>query len=351
MRLTARTPLLTFWVLAAACGSPDPPEAGVGTPVRVTGTVDTLATTASELLAAPADLHRLPDGRLLVSDEMAHVIQVFDRDGSHLATLGGEGQGPGEFNRPGSLGSRGDTILVVDVLNGRIQFLSDTGGPLAALPLHAGPPPVLAPHGRVIHPTFGIDSVMAVVRELEGVEVARLGTPPAPVTRVIRLSEVKAEIEAGEVPELFLNTALPVGDADGAVWLYTPALARVERHPLEGAPKGFIELEDPGFSGEREWFMERNRGAQANQLLPLELIRSARVVGDRLWVLLGTGPDGPARIAILSPDPQEVARLQFEAIRGAGDFLVDPTAGEAFFTIPERAELIRVRVDSFPEVP
>lgn len=351
MRRTAWNPLLAVAVLAAACGSPDPAEPGAGTPMRVTGTLDTLATTASELLAAPADLHRLADGRLLVSDEMAHVIQVFARDGSHLATLGGEGQGPGEFNRPGSLGSRGDTLLVVDALNGRVQLLSAAGDPLTSLPLHAGPPPVLTPQGRLVHPTFGIDSVLVVVRELGGEEIARLGSPPAPVSRMIRLSELKDEIEAGGVPDLFRNTVLPVGDGDGAVWLYTPALARVERHPVDGGPGHSVTLDDPGFPGERERFMERNREAQANQLLPLELIRSARVVEDRLWVLLGTGSDGPARIAVLSPEMEEVMRLEFQGVRGVGDFLADPVTGEVFFTVPERAELVRVRAGTLPETP
>lgn len=39
----------------------------------------------------------LPDGRLVVVDTGARELRLFDLDGTHLATLGGPGQGPGEF--------------------------------------------------------------------------------------------------------------------------------------------------------------------------------------------------------------------------------------------------------------
>jgi hypothetical protein len=342
---------ISLSVSLGACSDPESPEGALNIEWVITGGVDTLATTASELLAAPADLHRLRDGRLLVSDGMAHAIQVFAPDGAHLATLGGPGQGPGEFNRPASLESRGDTILVVDHLNGRIQFLSTDGEYLTSVPVRAGYDPSLTPDGLVIHPTLGLDSVMAVVRGMEGEELVRLGAPAAPVARMIRPSEVKAEIEAGGLPDIFRNTALPVGDGAGSVWLYTPALARVERYDLAGGQEFSVDLEDPGFDQERVWFRERNREAEGTQFFPMELLRSARAVEGRLWVLLGTGPEGPARIAILSSRGEVVARLEFTQIRGAGDFLPDPGTGEVFFTIPEMAELVRVRADVWPELP
>jgi hypothetical protein len=351
MPRSATALLLALSVSLGACSDPESPEGAFGIEWVITGQVDTLASTASELLAMPADLHRLGDGRLLVSDGLAHVIQVFARDGAHLGTLGQSGQGPGEFNRPASLESRGDTLLVVDHLNGRIQFLSSEGEYLSSIPVQAGYDPRLTPDGLVIQPTLGLDSVMAVVHRLEGEEVARLGAPAAPVVRMIRPSELKAEIEAGGVPDIFQNTALPVGDGAGSVWLYTPALARVERYDLEGRRELSVTLEDPGFEEEQAWFRERNRGAEGTQFFPLELLRSARAVEGRLWVLLGTGPEGPARIAILSSTGEVEARLEFTQVRGAGDFLPDPGTGEIFFTIPEMAELIRVRTDELRELP
>ena len=40
---------------------------------------------------------RLPDGRIVVADFSSGELRVFDTSGSHMATWGGEGEGPGEF--------------------------------------------------------------------------------------------------------------------------------------------------------------------------------------------------------------------------------------------------------------
>ncbi len=40
---------------------------------------------------------RLPDGRIVVANLGSQELRVFDSSGSHLATLGGRGEGPGEF--------------------------------------------------------------------------------------------------------------------------------------------------------------------------------------------------------------------------------------------------------------
>lgn len=39
-------------------------------------------------------------GRIFVADRQAHEIRVFGPDGSHQFTFGGQGQGPGDLNRP-----------------------------------------------------------------------------------------------------------------------------------------------------------------------------------------------------------------------------------------------------------
>ena len=50
------------------------------------------------LLDGVRDLLTLPDGRIVVANRGSHELRVFDAAGSHLATWGGEGEGPGEFN-------------------------------------------------------------------------------------------------------------------------------------------------------------------------------------------------------------------------------------------------------------
>lgn len=56
----------------------------------------------------------LADGRLVVPVGGQRVIRVFDSEGEHLETLGGPGEGPGEFRSLGAVWPRGDTIEAFD---------------------------------------------------------------------------------------------------------------------------------------------------------------------------------------------------------------------------------------------
>ena len=69
------------------------------------------------------------DGLIFVFDQMASEIRVFDGEGSHVRTIGGRGQGPGEF----SSGAAGlflmddGRLTVPDLGNGRINWMSPSG--------------------------------------------------------------------------------------------------------------------------------------------------------------------------------------------------------------------------------
>lgn len=71
--------------------------------------------------------------RLLVVDTVACKLLAFDVDGNLLASKGGRGTAPGEFNYPTHIARTADgRIVVVDSLNFRVQVLSPDLEPLAA---------------------------------------------------------------------------------------------------------------------------------------------------------------------------------------------------------------------------
>jgi hypothetical protein len=68
---------------------------------------------------------RLSDGAVVVSNGGSREIRIYEPDGSHRATAGGGGQGPGEFRFPSGLVILpGDTIQVQDFLD-RSYFAPD----------------------------------------------------------------------------------------------------------------------------------------------------------------------------------------------------------------------------------
>jgi hypothetical protein len=77
----------------------------------------------------------LPDGAALIGDFGAKSIYLVGRDGSVVATWGGEGEGPGEFRGLDAMLLRADSILVSDGRLRRVTLLSLGGKVLATRPL------------------------------------------------------------------------------------------------------------------------------------------------------------------------------------------------------------------------
>lgn len=80
----------------------------------------------------PAALVADEDENLYVSDEAAHRISVFSREGELLRTWGEHGDADGQFDRPSGLALDGlGNIYVADTLNHRIQRFTTQGELLA----------------------------------------------------------------------------------------------------------------------------------------------------------------------------------------------------------------------------
>lgn len=67
------------------------------------------------------------DGTLYVLERMAREIRVFSPDGRRIGTVGGPGEGPGEFVRPSSIGLLGDTLWVLDGEARRLSWFGPDG--------------------------------------------------------------------------------------------------------------------------------------------------------------------------------------------------------------------------------
>lgn len=74
------------------------------------------------------------DGLVYVLEGGAREVRVYDAAGRRVRTIGGEGDGPGEFRGPFGLGVFGDTLWVADTQLRRITVFTKTGELLETIP-------------------------------------------------------------------------------------------------------------------------------------------------------------------------------------------------------------------------
>lgn len=79
------------------------------------------------------------DRSLLVLDQQALAVRMYDREGRHLRSFGRSGGGPGELAQPTGLAVLPDgRVLVSDPRNGRVNVYSPEGEALDSWPMNAG---------------------------------------------------------------------------------------------------------------------------------------------------------------------------------------------------------------------
>lgn len=80
-----------------------------------------------------ADLTVGPDGTVYSVHRGDAHVRLWTPEGEPAGTIGGEGQGPGEFTRPGKLGFFSDTLWVMDTYAYRVSYFDSSGAFLGSV--------------------------------------------------------------------------------------------------------------------------------------------------------------------------------------------------------------------------
>jgi len=84
--------------------------------------------TYPEGLALVQTVRELPDGRVMVADPLGQILIIADLKAGTADTLGGVGQGPGEYRQPDAVYAMpGDATLLVDLGNARLTTVGPDG--------------------------------------------------------------------------------------------------------------------------------------------------------------------------------------------------------------------------------
>lgn len=289
-----------------------------------------------------SDAKRLDDGAIAVTNSGTYELRIYESDGTHRATAGGAGEGPGEFGYPTSLVILpGDTIQVQDRLD-RVYFTADgefvrreTGDRQAVSELAraAGGSsegggwlgdgayfvPVYQPNQRAPRPGPLYRPPMTLVRiasDLSAVDT--LGEFGGILQQHVDGGGQRGVFPV--VPPFSTNTEWALGSADGTIVVGDNATLQLNRFHPDGRRSivrwsgGAVPVTD----AEVEAWKDRQRNASwtQNQLPELERAWTAMDIPETrpyyehvtagsdgtLWVTRDDGPNQETAVAVFGPD-------------------------------------------------
>ncbi|MEJ2678839.1 MAG: hypothetical protein P8174_07170 [Gemmatimonadota bacterium] len=335
---------LGFAVLdLAGCGRGAQPVAVLADTLRGP---ETVVSAASGLIGGLADMQLGSDGTLYMLD-MDNARVIARRPDGGTVTIGRDGSGPGEFQRPVSLAVSDDTVWVHDIGTGRLQAFSTSGAYLAGhrIPTDGmGGGSALLPDGTIAVATGGADSTLVEVFAPAGRRIAGFGHPLAPPNMIWDFTAMKTEIREGHVPDQFRNLTMPFWGPDRTLWLVLVAEGEVRRYTETGQLKWKRTLEDATLDTIRSTFFTAGRTEKNPAFLPmLRIARDAQATSRGLWLLLDTPHDlGYSVLLLLDPKTGAVRRrVVVEGVPDAGQIAVDPDRLQLYLSRTEQASVVR----------
>ncbi len=262
--------------------------------------IGALEGTGPDVFGRVAAVTETPDGVIVVADGIPLELRAFDSSGSHLWTVGGRGEGPGEFAALTAVAAFGnDSIAAFDSRALRMTVFTAEGG--------------LARNYRVIPPSDTRPPIVAGMTR--GGALVGLGSKPSgfpsemgpyqafvdalfydPVGSLVAVGPSLPEadyvltqpVTGGAAPRMYLRmgrrTQLAVGTESVAVT--TQARFEVLRYRPTGELDEIIRVATPALSVDTERYAASNPrfpgGFMPDSLPAMNRIRLD--VADRLWV-------------------------------------------------------------------
>jgi len=202
---------------------------------------------------------RLSDGRIAQANNRAPDVRVFGSDGTHLATYGRRGEGPGEFSDPVLVGVLpGDTLVVVDQVLRRVNLFHPDEGFVRSVTCDSEDVFYLMPLGMFSNGSVVIWGSPPGVRSgdgfsrppvwyrsisLEGTIDSDLGRFDGDETVVMMVESSNGMLGAAAKP-LFAKTA-QVAVAGDRFYYGSQDSFELQRHRQDGSLEALIRLDRP----------------------------------------------------------------------------------------------------------
>ena len=311
--------------------------------------VDTVASADEGVFFRPADMVVLPSGQLAVLEYTPSSIIVIDpSSGALVRRIGEPGKGPGQLLTPLGLQLAGDTLLTLNVGNGRIErFLGDGKGLGSSLaPDGIGMGRVaMNPDGGILAPTAGAEGTLLRVLTPSGAVAHTIGEPLAAFNREYDLGAFRQLAAQSKVPPYYANDVLAAMTTDSLFWLAFASVPELAVYERTGQRKAVVRLADSAAAPILEEYRRQNQEAsQPPRFHPLLYFADVRVAGGMAWALLRNPPDADARVLVADSSGRVVADLVFAGAKDVWRIAPDLSRGRIYLSSASASEIYRAEL-------
>ena len=308
--------------------------------------VDTVAAADQGLFFRPADMVLTPSGQLAVLEYTpSSIVVVEPSTGALERRIGDPGKGPGQLITPLGLELVGDTLVTLNVGNGRIErFLTD-GKSLGSSPAPEGMAlgrVALNPDGGILAPTAGADSTLLRVLTPSGAFAFAVGEPRAPFNREYDLGVFRQLAAQSKVPDYYANDVLAAMSPDSLFWLAFASVPEIAAYGRDGKRKVVVRLQDSAAAPILDDYRRRNREeSQPPRFHPLLYFADIHVVGNMVWALVRNPPEVDARVIVADASGRVVADLVFAGAKDVWRITPALSDGVIYLSSASSSEIYR----------
>lgn len=257
----------------------------------------------------PISIEMLPENEIAVLDDKLYEVLVFDDEGTFQGRFGGEGKGPGEFQRPQYLDKSQNYLNVIDADLQRIIQFNYSGDFIQSYSIKENPytstPKVK--NGKTYYTSSGgKNGSLVKLRDLKNNTEKYFGKALGDGYTSGTIEKNRQILANGEIPPMYINQVSIYFDGE-YLYVFLDAHSRLQKYSPNGKLLWDTTIELAVNEEIFENIVERAKNAQTNVIPILRYISNMKVINGETYLLWTPVENHPRKMVRVDQEGNVVA--------------------------------------------
>lgn len=295
----------------------------------------------------PVSIETLPENEIAVLDAKLNEVLVFDDEGSYQRRFGGEGKGPGEFQRPRYLTQSQNYVNVVDAELRRIVQFDYSGDFVQSYRYKENPfssTPTVKEEDTYYAGSMGKVGSLVKLTDLENDTTEYFGEAMGKEYTSGPLEEDRQALASGEIPPMYNNQVTMHFDGD-YLYVFLDAHSRLQKYTPDGKLLWEVAIDLDVNDAIFEDTIEKAKEAPTGVVPSFKYITNMKVVNGETFLLWSPFEGYPRKMVRVNQDGNIAAIYQIPEDKPTYfDFAVDGQSKKLYLIAPEMGQIYEAQL-------